>query len=86
MLGVSGCVGGFRGLWGHPWDLGTSVGPRNVICVDLRDLCGSRWHLGVLGTGVDPAGHLLVLEASVGSEVVCGFQGDLEVSVLSRGI
>ena len=29
---------------------------------------------------MDPAGHLLVLEVSVGSEGICGFQGDLEIS------
>ena len=37
MLGVSGCVGGFHGLWVHPWDLGVFVGPGKVICMGLGD-------------------------------------------------
>lgn len=79
MLGVLGVSGGYGGI------CGSRVGSRNVLCVGLGDLRGSGWHLGVLGTGMDPAGHLLVLEVPVGSEVICGFQGDLEVSVLPGG-
>ena len=69
-----GCIRGtWRCLWVpgklYVWVLGT-VGSH----------VGSRWHLGVLGTRMDPAGRLLVLEVSVGSEGICGFQGDLEIS------
>lgn len=80
VLGASMGYGCVCGTWGHlwvpgmlyVWVLGSSVDAVGI------------WLLW--GSSMDPAGHLLVLEMSMGSESICRFQGDLEVSVLSRGI